>query len=109
MYEPSEFCEDNSVIRSAIDALKNWKNTYPFILTFLFLFEFFNLLLDAPRNLVIFTSNLLLHLDSYGLLGTIFRNLGNAIISNRVANIILLRMSRNLQNAPKAEKSKSPN
>jgi hypothetical protein len=49
---PLEFCidEDNSVIRSAMHALRNKKNTL-LTVTVLFLFAFFNLILDAPRIL----------------------------------------------------------
>jgi hypothetical protein len=49
---PSEFCNDenNSVIRSAMDVEKLQKNTL-LTETVLFLFAFFNLILDAPRTL----------------------------------------------------------
>ncbi len=49
---PSEFCNDekNSVIRSAMDALKNAKKISLLAVAILFLFTFFNLILDAPRS-----------------------------------------------------------
>jgi hypothetical protein len=49
---PSEFCidEDNSVIRSAIDAWRNKKKTFLNV-TVLF-FCIFNLILDASRTAV---------------------------------------------------------
>ncbi len=49
--QPSEFCNDenNSVIRSAMDALRNSKNSLLAVAVF-FLFTFFNLILDAPRK-----------------------------------------------------------
>jgi hypothetical protein len=51
---PSEFCNDenNKVIRSAMDALRNSKKISLLIVAILFLFTFFNLILDAPRTLV---------------------------------------------------------
>jgi hypothetical protein len=50
--QPSEFCNDenNSVIRSAVDALRNSKKISLLALAILFLFTFFNLILDAPRK-----------------------------------------------------------
>ncbi len=49
---PSEFCtdEDNIVNRSAMDALRYSKNITLLTVTVLFLFTFFNLILDAPRK-----------------------------------------------------------
>jgi hypothetical protein len=51
--EPSELCNDenNSVIRSAMDALRNSKKIILLAVAILFLFTFFNLILDAPRTL----------------------------------------------------------
>ncbi len=50
---PSEFCsdEDNSVIRSAMDGFHEiFKKLFNLLtVTVLFLFTFFNLILDAPR------------------------------------------------------------
>ncbi len=45
-----EFCNDekNSVIRSAMDALRNSKKISLLAVAILFLFTFFNLILDAP-------------------------------------------------------------
>jgi hypothetical protein len=42
--------EKNSVIRSAMDALKNSKKISLLAVAILFLFTFFNLILDAPRT-----------------------------------------------------------
>jgi hypothetical protein len=49
---PSEFCNDenNSVIRSAMDALRNSKKMCLLAVAILFLFTFFNLILDAPLS-----------------------------------------------------------
>jgi hypothetical protein len=49
---PSEFLNDenNSVIRSAMDALRNYKKIRLLAVAILFLFTFFNLILDAPRT-----------------------------------------------------------
>jgi len=49
---PSEFCidEKNIVIRSAMDALRNSKKISLLAVAILFLFTFFNLILDAPRT-----------------------------------------------------------
>jgi hypothetical protein len=49
---PSEFCNDenNSVVRSAMGALRNSQKISLLALALLFLFTFFNLILDAPRN-----------------------------------------------------------
>ncbi len=49
---PSEFCNDenNRVIRSAMDALRNSKKISLLAVAILFLFTFFNLILDAPRK-----------------------------------------------------------
>jgi hypothetical protein len=51
-HRPSEFCNDekNSVIRSAMDALRNSKKISLLSVDILFLFTFFNLILDAPRT-----------------------------------------------------------
>jgi hypothetical protein len=51
---PSEFCNDekNSVIRSAMDALRNSKKNSLLAVAILFLFTFFTLILDAPRTYV---------------------------------------------------------
>ncbi len=49
-----KFCNDenNSVIRSAVDALSTIPQKITFLtVTDLFLFAFFNLILDAPRML----------------------------------------------------------
>jgi hypothetical protein len=48
---PSKFCNDekNSVIRSAMNALRNPKKISLLAVAILFLFTFFNLILDAPR------------------------------------------------------------
>jgi hypothetical protein len=48
---PSEVCNDenNSVIRSGMDGLRNSKKISLLAVTILFLFTFFNLILDAPR------------------------------------------------------------
>ncbi len=50
---PSEFCNDekNSVIRSAMDALRNLKKISLLAVAILFLFTFFDLILDARRTL----------------------------------------------------------
>ncbi len=49
---PSEFCNDenNNVIRSAIDALRNSQKISLLAVTVLFLFAFFIFILDAPRK-----------------------------------------------------------
>jgi hypothetical protein len=49
---PSEFYNDenNSVIRSAMDAVRNSKKISPLAVAILFLFTFLNLILDAPRT-----------------------------------------------------------
>jgi hypothetical protein len=49
---PSDFCNDenNSVKRSAMDALRNSKKNSLQAVAILFLFTFFKLILDAPRN-----------------------------------------------------------
>ncbi len=49
---PSELCNDenNSVIRSAMDVLRNSKKISLLAVAILFLFTFFNLILDAPRT-----------------------------------------------------------
>ncbi len=49
---PSEFCNDKnySVIRSAMDALRYSKKISLLAVAILFLFTFFNLILDAPRK-----------------------------------------------------------
>ncbi len=41
--------ENNSVVRSAKDVLRNSKRNYPPNWTVFFIFVFFNLILDAPR------------------------------------------------------------
>jgi hypothetical protein len=53
MPRPSEFSsdEDNIVNRSAMDALRYLKKIITLLtVTVLFLFTFFNLILDAPRS-----------------------------------------------------------
>jgi hypothetical protein len=49
---PAEFCNDdnNSVIIPALDALRNSKKITFLSENFIFLFEFFNLILNAPRS-----------------------------------------------------------
>jgi hypothetical protein len=42
--------EDNSVIRSAMDALRDLKKITLLTVIVLFLFAFFHLILDAPRT-----------------------------------------------------------
>jgi hypothetical protein len=51
--EPSEICidENNYVIRSAMDALRNYKKITHLTVTVLILFAFFSLILDAPRTI----------------------------------------------------------
>ncbi len=53
----SEFCNDekNSVIRSTMDALRNSKKISLLSVAILFLFTFFNLILDAPRTVLRFS------------------------------------------------------
>ncbi len=55
----SEFCNDenNSVIRSAMDALRNSKKVSLLAVAILFLFTFFNLILNAPRNWSVLVGN----------------------------------------------------
>ncbi len=55
---PSEFCNDEkiSVIRSAMDALRNSKKICLLAVAILLVFTFFNLILDAPRTLYIVLS-----------------------------------------------------
>jgi hypothetical protein len=50
--QTSAFCNDekNSLIRSAMDALRNSKTISLLAVAILFLFTFFNLILDAPRT-----------------------------------------------------------
>jgi hypothetical protein len=58
----SEFCNDenNSVFRSAMEALSNSKKITLLTVTIFFLFAFFNLILDAPRTVfLIFKTGLL--------------------------------------------------
>ncbi len=52
---PSEFCndEDNSVNRSVMDALRNSKKITLLTVSVLFLFAFFNLILDTSRTSVV--------------------------------------------------------
>jgi hypothetical protein len=49
---PSEFCNDenNSVTRSAMDALRNSKKISLLAVAILYLYILFNLILDAPRT-----------------------------------------------------------
>jgi hypothetical protein len=48
---PSEFCNDEN-IRLAMDALRNFKKISLLTVAILFLFTFFNLILNAPRTIV---------------------------------------------------------
>jgi hypothetical protein len=51
--QPSEFCNDenNSVIRLAMDALRNSKKISLLAVAILFLFTFFKFILDAPLSI----------------------------------------------------------
>jgi hypothetical protein len=62
---PSEFCNDenNSVIRSAMDALRNSKKISLLAVAILFLFTFFYLILDAPRIRISFFQNIFPYLS----------------------------------------------